>query len=161
MGVCVGRGGGGVGAVFGIQYSLKVNFWHSVALYEWVIAISVCVKGLVTKQFFFVCVCGRMYRHCCATYESASLRMFRLGRTDTIRSASSASAAFVKAFDDPHKQVWVRSDWLTDWSYIYCLILIFLVNVNADIHWWNKVFFDRIFFSKLMAGRLNINLIMW
>ncbi|XP_071321571.1 carnitine O-acetyltransferase [Trachinotus anak] len=46
----------------------------------------------------------RMYRRCCATYESASLRMFRLGRTDTIRSASNASAAFVKAFDDPSKQ---------------------------------------------------------
>ncbi|XP_060918139.1 carnitine O-acetyltransferase [Labrus mixtus] len=46
----------------------------------------------------------RMYQRCCATYESASLRMFRLGRTDTIRSASNASAAFVKAFDDPNKQ---------------------------------------------------------
>ncbi|KAI3361998.1 hypothetical protein L3Q82_012203, partial [Scortum barcoo] len=46
----------------------------------------------------------RMYQQCCATYESASLRMFRLGRTDTIRSASSASATFVKAFDDPSKQ---------------------------------------------------------
>ncbi|XP_068191401.1 carnitine O-acetyltransferase [Antennarius striatus] len=46
----------------------------------------------------------RVYRRCCSTYESASLRMFRLGRTDTIRSASSASAAFVKTFDDPRKQ---------------------------------------------------------
>ncbi|XP_068561765.1 carnitine O-acetyltransferase isoform X2 [Cebidichthys violaceus] len=46
----------------------------------------------------------RMYQCCCSTYESASLRMFRLGRTDTIRSASSASATFVKAFDDPSKQ---------------------------------------------------------
>ncbi|KAM9323422.1 carnitine O-acetyltransferase isoform 2-T2 [Pholidichthys leucotaenia] len=46
----------------------------------------------------------RIYQRCCATYESASLRMFRLGRTDTIRSASRASAAFVKAFDDPSKQ---------------------------------------------------------
>lgn len=46
----------------------------------------------------------RMYQRCCATYESASLRMFRLGRTDTIRSASNASAAFVKAFDDTSKQ---------------------------------------------------------
>ncbi|XP_010767318.1 carnitine O-acetyltransferase-like [Notothenia coriiceps] len=45
-----------------------------------------------------------MNRRCCATYESASLRMFRFGRTDTIRSASSASAAFVKAFDDLSKQ---------------------------------------------------------
>lgn len=54
-------------------------------------------------QFSFGC--GRMYHQCCATYESASLRMFRLGRTDTIRSASNASAAFVKSFDDHHKQV--------------------------------------------------------
>lgn len=46
----------------------------------------------------------RTYKQSCATYESASLRMFRLGRTDTIRSASSASAAFVKAFDNPAKQ---------------------------------------------------------
>ncbi|XP_029025706.1 carnitine O-acetyltransferase isoform X2 [Betta splendens] len=46
----------------------------------------------------------RMYQRCCATYESASLRMFRRGRTDTIRSASSASAAFVRAFDDPNRQ---------------------------------------------------------
>uniref|UniRef100_A0A8C6KS59 Carnitine O-acetyltransferase a n=1 Tax=Nothobranchius furzeri TaxID=105023 RepID=A0A8C6KS59_NOTFU len=46
----------------------------------------------------------RMYRTCCATYESASLRMFRLGRTDTIRSASNSSASFVKAFDNPSKQ---------------------------------------------------------
>lgn len=45
----------------------------------------------------------RMYQRCCATYESASLRMFRLGRTDTIRSASIDSANFVKAFDDPDK----------------------------------------------------------
>lgn len=61
------------------------------------------VKGLKSYQFS-VCY-GRMYHQCCATYESASLRMFRLGRTDTIRSASNASAAFVKAFDDHHKQV--------------------------------------------------------
>uniref|UniRef100_A0AAV2ISI5 Carnitine O-acetyltransferase n=1 Tax=Knipowitschia caucasica TaxID=637954 RepID=A0AAV2ISI5_KNICA len=46
----------------------------------------------------------RMYQHSCATYESASLRMFRLGRTDTIRSASSASFKFVKAFDNASTQ---------------------------------------------------------
>ncbi|KAJ0044160.1 hypothetical protein NL108_009273, partial [Boleophthalmus pectinirostris] len=37
-------------------------------------------------------------------HESASLRMFRLGRTDTIRSASTASVEFVKAFDNVSKQ---------------------------------------------------------
>ncbi|XP_064027296.1 carnitine O-acetyltransferase isoform X2 [Pogoniulus pusillus] len=43
----------------------------------------------------------RMYGHSCATYESASLRRFRLGRTDTIRSASAASLRFVQAMDSP------------------------------------------------------------
>ncbi|XP_032274200.1 carnitine O-acetyltransferase isoform X3 [Phoca vitulina] len=43
----------------------------------------------------------RIYKQACATYESASLRMFHLGRTDTIRSASVDSLAFVKAMDDP------------------------------------------------------------
>ncbi|XP_012627644.1 carnitine O-acetyltransferase isoform X2 [Microcebus murinus] len=42
----------------------------------------------------------RIYKQACATYESASLRMFHLGRTDTIRSASIDSLAFVKAMDD-------------------------------------------------------------
>ncbi|KAM5185256.1 carnitine O-acetyltransferase isoform 1-T1 [Callospermophilus lateralis] len=42
----------------------------------------------------------RIYGQACATYESASLRMFHLGRTDTIRSASMDSLAFVKAIDD-------------------------------------------------------------
>uniref|UniRef100_A0A7N5JKW6 Carnitine O-acetyltransferase n=1 Tax=Ailuropoda melanoleuca TaxID=9646 RepID=A0A7N5JKW6_AILME len=43
----------------------------------------------------------RIYKQACATYESASLRMFHLGRTDTIRSASMDSLAFVRAMDDP------------------------------------------------------------
>ncbi|XP_061587601.1 carnitine O-acetyltransferase-like [Cololabis saira] len=46
----------------------------------------------------------RMYGRCCSTYESASLRRFRLGRTDTVRSSSRASLSFVRAFDDPRKQ---------------------------------------------------------
>ncbi|XP_050782150.1 carnitine O-acetyltransferase isoform X2 [Gopherus flavomarginatus] len=46
----------------------------------------------------------RMYGQVCATYESASLRMFRLGRTDTIRSASVDSLKFVEAMDNPSKQ---------------------------------------------------------
>ncbi|KAK0146477.1 Carnitine O-acetyltransferase [Merluccius polli] len=46
----------------------------------------------------------RLYQKSCSTYESASLRMFRLGRTDTIRSASVDSSNFTKAFDDPGKK---------------------------------------------------------
>uniref|UniRef100_A0A8C9TX10 Carnitine O-acetyltransferase n=1 Tax=Scleropages formosus TaxID=113540 RepID=A0A8C9TX10_SCLFO len=47
----------------------------------------------------------RMYQRCCSTYESASLRMFRLGRTDTIRSASIDSLNFSRTMDDPSKPV--------------------------------------------------------
>ncbi|RUS69518.1 hypothetical protein EGW08_022718 [Elysia chlorotica] len=42
----------------------------------------------------------RMYGQPCATYESGSLRRFQLGRTDTIRSCSSASLAFTRGMDD-------------------------------------------------------------
>lgn len=48
---------------------------------------------------------SRIYGHSCATYESASLRMFHLGRTDTIRSASMDSLAFVKGMDDSNVPV--------------------------------------------------------
>ncbi|KAK6470920.1 carnitine O-acetyltransferase-like [Huso huso] len=46
----------------------------------------------------------RIYSLCCSTYESASLRMFRLGRTDTIRSCSQESLLFVQAMDNAAKQ---------------------------------------------------------
>lgn len=48
---------------------------------------------------------GRIYGEQRATYESASLRMFQLGRTDTIRSASVESSVFVRAMDSPQEQV--------------------------------------------------------
>uniref|UniRef100_A0AAQ5YV43 Choline/carnitine acyltransferase domain-containing protein n=1 Tax=Amphiprion ocellaris TaxID=80972 RepID=A0AAQ5YV43_AMPOC len=46
----------------------------------------------------------RMYNICCATYESASLRMFKYGRTDAIRSTTVESLHFVQAMQDPAKQ---------------------------------------------------------
>ncbi|XP_030579874.1 carnitine O-acetyltransferase-like isoform X2 [Archocentrus centrarchus] len=46
----------------------------------------------------------RIYQQCCASYEAASMRLFRKGRLGVIMSTSSASAAFVKSFDDPKKQ---------------------------------------------------------
>ena len=45
---------------------------------------------------------NRMYGKPCATYETASLRQFQLGRTDTIRSCSSESLEFTKGMDDPN-----------------------------------------------------------
>uniref|UniRef100_H3A013 Carnitine O-acetyltransferase b n=1 Tax=Latimeria chalumnae TaxID=7897 RepID=H3A013_LATCH len=47
----------------------------------------------------------RMYGSLSATCETASLRMFHLGRTETIRSASVDALEFVKAMDDPARQV--------------------------------------------------------
>jgi len=42
----------------------------------------------------------RQHGEPCATYESASTRMFRLGRTETVRSCSVDTVAFTKAWDD-------------------------------------------------------------
>ncbi|XP_028269598.1 carnitine O-acetyltransferase [Parambassis ranga] len=46
----------------------------------------------------------RMYDTCCSTYESASLRMFKYGRTDAIRSTTVDSLRFAQAMQDPAKQ---------------------------------------------------------
>jgi len=42
----------------------------------------------------------RQHGEPCATYESASTRMFKLGRTETVRSCSVDTVAFTKAWDD-------------------------------------------------------------
>uniref|UniRef100_A0A8C9X1T2 Carnitine O-acetyltransferase n=1 Tax=Sander lucioperca TaxID=283035 RepID=A0A8C9X1T2_SANLU len=46
----------------------------------------------------------KMYNMCCSTYESASLRMFKYGRTDAIRATTADSFKFVQAMQDPAKQ---------------------------------------------------------
>ncbi|KAL7370783.1 hypothetical protein ABVT39_010984 [Epinephelus coioides] len=43
----------------------------------------------------------RMYQRICPSLEYVSLRAFKLGRISLMNTNSSASAAFVKAFDDP------------------------------------------------------------
>ncbi|KAM3868335.1 carnitine O-acetyltransferase-like [Diretmus argenteus] len=45
----------------------------------------------------------RMYKVCCSTYESASLRMFKKGRTDTIHVTTLDSFGFVQAMEDAAK----------------------------------------------------------
>lgn len=62
------------------------------------------IKGLgVSPDAFFQVALQTAYlRHhgkAVATYESASLRRFAHGRTETIRSATSAAQAFARAFD--------------------------------------------------------------
>lgn len=62
-----------------------------------------------------------MYGEACSTYESASLRMFRLGRTDTIRSASVDSLKFVQSMDDSGKQVGKADSFA---AYSFALLLL-------------------------------------
>ncbi|XP_068167091.1 carnitine O-acetyltransferase-like [Antennarius striatus] len=45
----------------------------------------------------------RIYSSCCSTYESASLRMFRYGRTDVIRSTTTDSLNFIRGMEDPSR----------------------------------------------------------
>uniref|UniRef100_A0A8C9X1I6 Carnitine O-acetyltransferase n=1 Tax=Sander lucioperca TaxID=283035 RepID=A0A8C9X1I6_SANLU len=46
----------------------------------------------------------KMYNMCCSTYESASLRMFKYGRTDAIRATTADSFKFVQAMQDPNAE---------------------------------------------------------
>ncbi|XP_077377770.1 carnitine O-acetyltransferase-like isoform X2 [Festucalex cinctus] len=55
-------------------------------------------------QMAFQLAYFRMYSTCCATYESASLRMFKYGRTDVLRVTTKDSLTFVQAMQDPTKQ---------------------------------------------------------
>ncbi|XP_078324436.1 carnitine O-acetyltransferase-like isoform X4 [Crassostrea virginica] len=52
-------------------------------------------------QMAFQLAYFRLYSKPCATYETASLRQFQLGRTDTIRSCSIESLEFSKGMMDP------------------------------------------------------------
>ncbi|XP_048776623.1 carnitine O-acetyltransferase-like isoform X2 [Ostrea edulis] len=52
-------------------------------------------------QMAFQLAYFRLYSKPCATYETASLRQFQLGRTDTIRSCSIESFEFSKGMLDP------------------------------------------------------------
>lgn len=60
--------------------------------------------GLSPDAFFQIALQLAYYRlhgRACGTYETAHTRLFARGRTETIRTASSASLAFVKAMDCP------------------------------------------------------------
>ncbi|XP_017551917.1 carnitine O-acetyltransferase [Pygocentrus nattereri] len=68
-----------------------------------------CLKSFKTSPDAFIQMAlqlayYRMYKMCCPTYESASLRMFKLGRTEAIRTTSTESVKFVQAMDDQSKQ---------------------------------------------------------
>nr|XP_043881840.1 carnitine O-acetyltransferase-like isoform X4 [Solea senegalensis] len=54
----------------------------------------------------------RMHQQCSIQLESATLRMFRLGRLAAMNSTSTASVAFVKAFDDPKTKISEKADLL-------------------------------------------------
>ena len=46
-----------------------------------------------------------MYNRMTAMYESGGTRMFKLGRTDTIRNTTSEAHTFVKTMQDPAASV--------------------------------------------------------
>ena len=58
--------------------------------------------SLLRKKVIFQ---SRLHGHMAPTYESASTRLFRLGRTDTIRSASLAAKAFCEAMQSAKMKV--------------------------------------------------------
>lgn len=66
----------------------------------------------------------RMYNICCPTCETASLRMFKYGRTDAIRVTTMDSLKFVEAMQDPAKQVLLNHNKLkVNVKYMTCQLL--------------------------------------
>lgn len=41
----------------------------------------------------------------CLTYEASMTRLFREGRTETVRSCTAEATAFVRSMGDPHRSV--------------------------------------------------------
>ena len=66
-----------------------------------------------------ISILPRLHGHIPPTYETGSTKKFRLGRTDTIRTASVAVAAFCEAMASKDKNV--------SWSMFYTCIHSYLV----------------------------------
>ena len=107
-----------------MDFSRLQSNWHTTS--EWV-CLCVCVLACVFASCVCVSmyVCARMCVHPCtsvilthnprhhsrlynqptAMYESVATRWFKLSRTDTIRSCTNASLAFMKTMADPNASV--------------------------------------------------------
>lgn len=88
-----------------VTRSRRIDPRHSVTQGACHLVSSSCLFQVRCVKPFLFCSCIRIYGVCCATYESASIRMFKLGRTEAIRSTSTESLRFVQAMDDKSKQV--------------------------------------------------------
>lgn len=64
-----------------------------------------CYRSALHHISFVLFLKSRMYDACCSTNETASLRMFKYGRTDAIRVTTVDSLKFVQAMQDSTKQV--------------------------------------------------------
>uniref|UniRef100_A0A3B4FD29 Carnitine O-acetyltransferase-like n=1 Tax=Pundamilia nyererei TaxID=303518 RepID=A0A3B4FD29_9CICH len=90
----------------------------------------------------------RIHQQCCASYEAASMRLFRKGRLGVILSTSSASAAFVKSFDDPKKQNSEKRNLLEN------AIKVHMWNTNMEIR--GRTTFGHFLGLKVQAIENNI-----
>lgn len=90
----------------------------------------------------------KIHQQCCASYEAASMRLFRKGRLGVILSTSSASAAFVKSFDDPKKQNSEKRNLLEN------AIKVHMWNTNMEIR--GRTTFGHFLGLKVQAIENNI-----
>ena len=91
-----------------VQYTVLTHF---VQLYILLWSLSLCVS--LSLSLFLPPSCSlflRLYGTTTAVYESGSIRYFKYGRTDTIRSCTNASHAFLKTMTDPSSSVSRRGE---------------------------------------------------
>lgn len=88
---------------FKYSYEVQIYFSSKYLLLSFVIIICIIpfiISECHLKNSFF-----RVHQHLVSTYESASIRRFRLGRVDNIRAATPEALQWVQAMVDKDKPV--------------------------------------------------------
>jgi len=97
--LAVGTAGGGVWTPLSLPFLATGNIMKNAEMKSVWLMVTLC--GGVQNAGKF-----------CLTYEASMTRLFREGRTETIRSCTAQSCAFVRAMEDPSVPVAVRFLWL-------------------------------------------------
>ena len=84
--------------VFSLYKHVVFRLYKHVVLFRYAVVLSLLSCSDYNCDHVGAC---RIHKRPCATYETASLRRFQLGRTDTIRSCSTDTLEFTQGMENP------------------------------------------------------------